>query len=197
VTSRGRLTIVTWLAIAVLAVVLGRSYLEFADPTDTARASLRPTASPPASASASATAPAGGPSDVGTPTPDPSIRCTPETGAVTGSLAVDPCPGAVAAVRAAVASGNAPVDRMVIEPGPFFCDEVWLGVGTPRVCAGPGVQPGQYMHAWVAFRGSSKVAAVMLGLDMPENPNAPGATRPPWHATLVRLEVPPAGWVMP
>jgi hypothetical protein len=194
--TRRRLTIATWLAIAVLAVVVGRSSLEITDPSETGPASLLPTPRPTLS-TPSAVATAALPSFAAMATPDPSVRCRAEAGAFTGSLAQDPCPGAVAAVRDAVASVTVPIDRIVIEPGPFFCDEVWLGAGTPRVCAGPGVQPGQFMHAWVAFRGSSEVAAVMLGLDMPQNPNAPGATRPPWHATLVRLEVPPAGWVMP
>jgi hypothetical protein len=37
----------------------------------------------------------------------------------------------------------------------------------------------------------------MLGLDLPEKQREPGATRPPWLTTLVAVEVPPDGWVMP
>jgi hypothetical protein len=55
---------------------------------------------------------------------------------------------------------------------------------------------GQFMHAWVTFTGTDRAAAVMLGLDLPDRLDEPGATRPPWVTTLVAFEVPPAGWVM-
>jgi hypothetical protein len=126
-----------------------------------------------------------------------SVRCTPETGSLPALLASDPCPSADLAVELAVAPVRLPIERVVIEPGPFFCDVIWPGVGSPRICRGAAVLAGQFMHAWVSFVGSDKVAAVMLGLDLPDDLDAPGATRPPWHATLVATEVPPAGWVMP
>lgn len=112
-------------------------------------------------------------------------------------LASDPCPEAIVAVQLAVAPVRLPSERIVIEPGPFYCDVIWPGVGSPRTCSGYAARPGQFMHAWISFRGSAVVAAVMLGLNLPEDLEAPGATRPPWHATLVAVEVPPAGWAMP
>jgi len=132
-----------------------------------------------------------------TPMPTASITCTGEATPLPSILASDPCPGALLAVQLAVAPVRLPIERLVIEPGPFYCDVLWPGVGTPPPCFGGNVRPGQYMHAWVAFRGSDEVAAVMLGLDLPDDLGAPDATRPPWHATLVTVEVPPAGWVMP
>ena len=53
------------------------------------------------------------------------------------------------------------------------------------------------MHAWVSFVGSVDMAAVMLGLDLPADVEDPVATRPPWNATVVTVETPPDGWVMP
>ena len=53
------------------------------------------------------------------------------------------------------------------------------------------------MHAWVRFLRSEQVAAVMLGRDLPADLSVPAATPLPWKATLVAVEVPPAGWVMP
>ena len=86
---------------------------------------------------------------------------------------------------------------MVIEPGPLFCDVIWEGYGTPPPCRGAAARPGQFMHAYVAFRGTDKVAVVMLGLDLPDSGSDPQATRPPWNTTLVAVGVPPVGWVMP
>jgi hypothetical protein len=125
------------------------------------------------------------------------VSCTQDSGPLPPALATDPCPDAVFAVELAVAPVRLPIERIVIEPGPFYCDVIWPGVGTPRVCAGVSVRPGQFMHAWASFVGSREVAAVALGLDLPDDINAPGATRPPWNATLVAVETPPAGWVMP
>lgn len=107
------------------------------------------------------------------------------------------CPMAILAVELAVAPVRLPIDRMVIEPGPFFCDVLWPGVQTPRPCRGAAVMPGQFMHAWVSFIGSADVAVVILGLDLPEEFRVPGRTRPPWSTTLVTVEIPPDGWVMP
>ena len=127
----------------------------------------------------------------------PTVRCEPERSPLPSVLSNDPCPGAAFAVSLAIAPVRLPAKLIVIEPGPFYCDVIWPGVASPPACYGPIVRPGQFMHAWVSFTGSDKVAAVMLGLDLPNDLNLPGATRPPWSATLVAAEVPPAGWVMP
>jgi hypothetical protein len=126
-----------------------------------------------------------------------SISCTPEPGTVQRALRGDPCPGAVTAVELAVAQVRLPIRRIVIEPGPFYCEVVWPGIASPPACFGPLVIPGQYMHAWVSFQGSGEVAAVMLGRDIPANLDLPAASPLPWIATLVTVEVPPPGWVTP
>jgi hypothetical protein len=87
--------------------------------------------------------------------------------------------------------------RVVIEPGPFFCNDVWPGAGVEVPCYAPAVQPGQFMHAWVSFAQSTQVAAVMLGRDLPLEIGSPPPSPPPWTTTLVTVEVPPAGWSMP
>jgi len=132
-----------------------------------------------------------------TPVATPAIACTPESAEVVPALRGDPCPGAIVAVELAVAPVRLPIARLVIEPGPFYCDVVWPGVGSPPACYGVLVIPGQYMHAWVAFDRSDEVAAVMLGRDIPRDLNEPAASPLPWNATLVTVEVPPAGWTMP
>lgn len=129
--------------------------------------------------------------------PTPAIRCGRDPGTVPPSLGSDPCPTAIVAVELAVATVRLPIARMVISPGPLFCDEIWEGSGTPRSCRGAAVIAGQYMHAYVAFRGTDKVAVVMLGLDLPDSDSDPEASRPPWNTTLVAVGAPPAGWVMP
>jgi hypothetical protein len=132
------------------------------------------------------------------PTPQPiDVRCIPESGPMQSALAGDPCPGAITAVELAVAQVRLPIDRVVIEPGPFFCDVIWPTAGAPPACYGVLVVPGQFMHAWVGFQRSSEIAAVMLGRDLPRDLSSPAAVPLPWAATLVRVEVPPAGWVMP
>ena len=131
-----------------------------------------------------------------TPLPTMSVSCAREPGPLPSFLADDPCPSAILAVQIAAAPVRLPIERIAIEPGPFWCDVVWPGVQSPAACFGVMVRPGQYMHAWATFVGSPKVAAVMLGLDLPPD-DAPGATRPPWSATLVATEIPPDGWVMP
>ena len=113
------------------------------------------------------------------------------------ALLGDPCPGATAAVELAVAPARLPIERIVIEPGPFYCDVIWPGATTAPACFGTLVIPGQYMHAWVRFVRSEKVAAVMLGRDLPPDLNVPASTPLPWMATLAAVEVPPLGWVMP
>lgn len=112
-------------------------------------------------------------------------------------LATDPCPSAIVAVQLAVAPVRRPIERIVIEPGPFFCGVLWIGAQSMPPCYEPPVGPGQYMHAWVWFRASAEVAAVALGLDL-EDDNAPTATgRPAWHTTVLAVEIPPTRWVMP
>jgi hypothetical protein len=170
------------LAVALTVLVVLAGWALTSRPSPTGTASPSGTASPTVAQTASAA----------------SIRCAPESAPVPSLLASDPCPDAIVAVQLAVAPVRLPIERLVIEPGPFYCDVIWPGVGSPRACPGGyAVRPGQFMHAWVAFRGTDEVAAVMLGLDLPDNLNEPGATRPPWLATLVAVEVPPAGWVMP
>jgi hypothetical protein len=136
-------------------------------------------------------------SPVVAPAPTATVSCTRETTPLPIALAEDPCPGAIIAVELAVAPVRLPIERIVVEAGPFYCDVLWPGVGTPSGCFGVLVRPGQFMHAWASFIGSEKVAAIALGLNLADDLNAPGATRPPWNATLATVEVPPAGWVMP
>jgi hypothetical protein len=123
-----------------------------------------------------------------------SIACSPDTHAPAGLG--DPCPEAIVAVELAVAPVRLAIRRVVIEPGPFYCNDVWPGAGSEAACYGPFVRPGQYMHAWVTFNGSDEVAAVMLGRDFPAEQASPEPTVGPWSATLVTVEVPPDNWVM-
>ena len=123
------------------------------------------------------------------------VSCTPDPQAP-GWL-TDPCPAATVAVELAVAPVRLPIARVVIEPGPFFCDDLWPGVGSVVPCYGPAVQPGQFMHAWVSFTQSTQVAAVMLGRDLPTEIGSPPPMPPPWTTTLVKVETPPGGWEMP
>lgn len=125
------------------------------------------------------------------------IDCRRETGPFPSYLAGDPCPSAILAVEDSVATVRLPIKRLVILAGPLFCNVIWEGYGSPAPCFGPAVRPGQYMHAYVSFIDSPKVAVVMLGLDLPADDNDPAATRPPWQTTLVALDTPPSGWVMP
>jgi hypothetical protein len=130
------------------------------------------------------------------PAPTASVRCSEELGPLAQGLTGVACPSAIVAVELAVAPVRLPIERIVVDAGPFYCGVLWPGVQTAPDCRGYAVLPGQFMHAWVSFTGSPKVGAVMLGLDLP--PAAvPGATRPPWSATLVTAEIPPDGWVMP
>ena len=173
------------LAIALLALV------------GAACAPTIPQPSPSAIAATQASLPA--PTTPTTPEPSHSIdiACTPERAEVVPALLGDPCPGAIAAVELAIAPVRRPISRIVIEPGPFYCDDVWPGAGSQRPCYGVLVLPGQYMHAWAAFERSGEIAAVMLGRDIPTNLEVPAADPLPWSATLVTVEVPPAGWSMP
>ena len=123
------------------------------------------------------------------------VACSPDAHAP--AYLGDPCASATVGVELAVAPVRLPIARVVIEPGPFFCDDVWPGAGTELPCYGPNVRPGQFMHAWVSFTQSAKVAAVMLGRDLPTDIDSPSPTPPSWTATLITVEVPPAGWSMP
>ena len=128
--------------------------------------------------------------------PTAQVACAEEPGPLAPGLSGRACPAAILAVELAVAPVRLPIERIVVEPGPFFCDLIWPGIQSPAACFGFNVRPGQYMHAWASFTGSPRVAAVMLGIDLP-NDDAAVATRPPWSATLYTVEIPPAGWVMP
>lgn len=90
-----------------------------------------------------------------------------------------------------------PIEWLVVEPGPFFCDVIWPGTASERPCYGPVVRPGQYMRAWVGFVGSDEVAAVALGRNLPPDDDLQDASPIPWRATLLAIEVPPAGWSEP
>ncbi|HYK95602.1 MAG TPA: hypothetical protein VE011_07050 [Candidatus Dormibacteraeota bacterium] len=125
------------------------------------------------------------------------IDCRREVVPFPSYLAGDPCPTAVLAVENAVAVVRMPIRRMVILAGPLFCGVIWEGTGSPAICFDQLDRPGQFMHAYVSFVDSPKVAVVMLGLDLPADDNDPAATRPPWQTTLVAIDVPPSGWVMP
>jgi hypothetical protein len=125
------------------------------------------------------------------------VACHGESQPLPSVLAGDPCRSAIVAVELAVAPLGRPIARIAIEPGPFYCDILWPGFQSPPPCYASFVRPGQFMHAWVSFTSSDEVAVVALGLDLPADLDLPGATRPPWNATLVQVEVPPAGWVMP
>ena len=175
-------------AIAVAALVLGCAPTVTAPPTVAPTASFIPAASE---------GPAGS-------SPPIDVRCTPDSEAP--AALGDPCGEAIVAVELAVAPVRLPIRRVVIEPGPFYCNNVWPGAGSEAPCYGPIIRPGQYMHAWVSFERSDKIAAVMLGRDFrtepgardfPTEPGSPEPTVGPWSATLVTVEVPPAAWVMP
>jgi hypothetical protein len=126
-----------------------------------------------------------------------SVACRGEAEPLPSALDSDPCPAAVLAVELVVAPVRLPIARIVVEPGTFYCNVLFPGVGSSPPCYVPVDRPGQYMHAWASFAGSTRVAAVALGLDLPPDLSLPGATRPPWNATLLAVEEPPIGWVMP
>ena len=180
---------------AVIAIAIGASMLRPAATPGTSP-TPGPTLATPSGATASVdpalasatNAPSG---------PVASIDCRPDPGPVPSYLSNDPCPSAIVAVELAVATVRLPIERMVIEAGPLYCNVIWEGLGSPPICYEPFSRAGQFRHAYVSFVGSTEVAVVMLGLDMPADDNDPFATRPPWKATLVTVAVPPAGWVMP
>jgi len=187
--SAGRLAVA---AIALTIVVVGIVWL-----LGDSRPAPNPTTVPTTASGLASPGIIPTPTAAPTPAPTTAVSCTREAGPLPSALASDPCPDAVLAVELAVATVRLPIERIVLEPGPFYCDVLWPGVGSPVVCYGVMVRPGQFMHAWASFIGSEKVAAIALGLDLPDDLTSPGATRPPWNATLAAVEVPPAGWVMP
>jgi hypothetical protein len=133
-------------------------------------------------------APSSTPSASSIPSPSgATVTCLPETAPLPTGLQGDPCPSAIVAVRTVVARLGPPIARMHIEPGPFSCDDLWPGVGSPIVCFGAIVLPGTSMHGWVTFVGTDKVAAIELHR-VPSHP---------WTPALRDFVVPPAGWVMP
>ena len=174
----------TWILVAAAAITLGGAILLTAGPFRPPIASAGPTV---------------GATSVATPAATATVACAEEPGDLTLGLRRPACPTAILAVELAVAPVRLPIERIVIQPGPFFCDVLWPGPQTAKPgCRGGGaVQPGQFMHAWVAFRDSPKVAVVMLGLDLPDFTSSPRPTRPPWITTIVTTEIPPTGWVMP
>lgn len=132
-----------------------------------------------------------------TTAPTARVDCREETEPLAPGLSGGACPSAILAVELAVAPVRLPIERIVIEPGPFYCDVIWPGAQSIPPCRGYAVRPGQFMHAWVSFTHSAKVAVVALGLNLPDEVRVPGATRPPWRTTLVTVAIPPDGWVMP
>jgi hypothetical protein len=148
--------------------------------------------------SPSTASPASSPSPASSSSPAPAasalVTCLPETGPLPSGFGGDPCPSAIAAIRAVVAPLRLTIARLRIEPGPFECGDLWPGVGTPPACR-PPVIPGRDMHGWVSFVGTDRVAAVALVRQLPDG--ALASTPGPWQATLLELEDPPGGWVMP
>jgi hypothetical protein len=166
------------------------------------------TPTPPPSSAGASIAPAPAPSPSPSPTPTvtatpvtavpsqvgPLVTCVPFTGPLRPGLDGDPCPSALKAIGATVGSLGFPVSRIFIEPGPFLCGvDLWPGVTSPPVCFGPFTEPGAWMHGWVAFLGTDKVAAVELSRLEP----ASASRVPPWRSVLKAFAVPPSGWAMP
>jgi len=136
-----------------------------------------------------------------TPTPQPSLaaRCVPWP--LTSSVPDDPCPTAIVAADDVVAPLGLPIARLTMAPGYFGCGDPWLTPGSPAPgCPVDVTPPGQWMHGWVSFVGSPKVAAVLLGRPLPIAPGPSGTLSPspaPWQATVRAFDVPPAGWAFP
>ena len=139
--------------------------------------------------------PTSAPSPTPTPIPSPWISCTPFA-LKTILIGDDPCLSAIAAFRVVAGAVGLPIARMVIEPEAFPCGSVWLGIGSPAICFGALIMPGTHMRGWVSFFGTDKVDAIALVRSYPFT-GGPTATPPPWRATSLAFQVPPAGWVMP
>ena len=165
-----------------------------------------PSISPQASAASSPSAPSQSASSPSAASPTPpeifptsppteTVICVPETGPLPSALG-DPCPSAIAVVRAVVEPLGQPIAQLYVEPGPFICGVVlWPGVGPPLDCS-VLVLPGRTMHGWVSFSATDKVAAVTLYRSVPISRAIPSPV-PPWTASLAAFIVPPAGWSMP
>ena len=183
-------------AILVLAALLLSACAPAPIPSPSASAVVSPAPSPSVTPSAvpSGSAPSSEPSVNPPPNvPPQSVTCTPDAGL---PAAGDPCPAAVAAVRAAVKSIGRTISRIYLVPAPFPCGGLWPGVGSPVICLGPIVFPGRSMHGWVRFLGTDRVAAVSLTRDLPIGKPIPSPL-PPWRASIEAFVVPPAGWQMP
>jgi hypothetical protein len=135
-----------------------------------------------------------GPTVTGQPSPpavSPDVACLPWGQPMPSALAGDPCPAALGAVRAAVAPLGGAIAQLRLEPGPFWCNAIWV----PPTCAMLVVISGLDLHGWVSFVGTSEVAAVTVSRVPPAR--TAGSTPGPWTAKVVEYRVPPAGWVMP
>jgi hypothetical protein len=163
-------------------------------PTMTATPSVNPSPSAPSSPRASPAAPS---PSLPTSKPAETAICAPETRPLPSALR-DPCPSAIAAIRAVVEPLGQPIARIYLEPDPFECEVLWPGIMSPppQVCMSPLILPGRWMHGWVSFSGTDKVAAVELARDLPVSGAIPSPV-PPWKASVVAFIVPPAGWSMP
>lgn len=127
----------------------------------------------------------------------PSEVCIPETGPVAPAYAGDPCPGAFATIRAAVASYEFRIKRIYVEAGPFFCGALWPPVTLP-LCSQPIPVAGMDMRAWVSFVGTPEVAAIALARPIPPfHDTIPVASPMAWTAHVLAFTIPPAGWRMP
>jgi hypothetical protein len=123
-----------------------------------------------------------------------SDTCLADPRPLPSGLEGNPCPSAVSAVRALVATLGLTIEAIYLAPDLFMCGDPWLGAGPP--CPMPYVPPGTVMHGWVSFAASAKVAAVYLDRSLPKK-LATSAPSPPWQARLAAFMVPPAGWEMP
>ncbi len=157
-------------------------------PTQMPTQSVTPSPSPPPP-----TTPSPPPTPTPSPVPSASVACVPEPAEVAPGGSGDPCPSALAAVRAAVAPLGLPIAEVYIQPGIFWCGVLWPGFQSMPPCAGIPVVPGASMHGWVAYAGTAKVAAVGLARTPPHG-STPGGQ---WKASIVAFTVPPDGWVMP
>jgi hypothetical protein len=132
----------------------------------------------------------------GTPVPSPVevVTCLPFDGDLRPGLDGDPCPSALKAIRATVLPLGFLVSRVYVAPQPFTCgSDLWPGVTSPPICFGPFTEPGAWMHGWVAFADTDRVAA----LELSRLGRADASHVPPWRPVLKAFAVPPDGWEMP
>ncbi len=131
-----------------------------------------------------------------TPTPEPTVQVSCLVNPAEPPLNDDPCPAGVAAVRAVTATYGTPT-RIALLPGPFLCGDMFPPASPAIACFPPIIISGTSMHAWVAFAGTPKVAAVQLRRAMTFDGGKPVGTPGPWEASVVEFQVPPATFVMP